>query len=160
MSCTRRNSALGSNPTFLSGSDEEPEFCGEICLRTYANNLSGVVTREHSNTNFWLLVEGDVESPIIESIDGKAPREVRKLRQGLYYLIMETKTNQESLFNPQQSKEINTINLEHNTLLVEHTLGKTHATLSTRKSEAISDPGTITTTELFTKPIVFAPNLE
>lgn len=73
---------------------------------------------------------------------------------------MDIKTNQTTLFNPHSSKEINTINLEHNPPLIEHALGSTHADLSSSKSESISDPGTITTTQLFTKPIVFAPNLE
>nr|QKW94214.1 structural polyprotein [PNG bee virus 11] len=73
---------------------------------------------------------------------------------------MDTKINQQNLFNPTSSREINTINLEHNEPLVEHTLGRSHSTLSSGKSESISDPGSITTTELFTKPIVFSPNLE
>lgn len=73
---------------------------------------------------------------------------------------MDKKINQETLFNPQQSREINTINLEHNEPLVEHTLGQSHSTLSSGKNECISDPGSISTTKLFTKPIVFAPSLE
>nr|AWK77847.1 structural polyprotein [Darwin bee virus 6] len=73
---------------------------------------------------------------------------------------METKNNQDTLFKPVQSREINTINLEHNSPLVEHTLGSTHSILSSSKNEAVSDPGSISTTKLFTKPIVFAPDLE
>lgn len=73
---------------------------------------------------------------------------------------MDSKINQDTLFNPTQSREINTINLEHNEPLVEHTLGQSHSTLSSGKNESISDPGSVTTTKLFTKPIVFAPNQE
>lgn len=56
-------------------------------------------------------------------------------------------------------KTVNSISLEHTEPLVEHTLGK-HPTLSSNKSEAISDPGSISTTALFQKPIVFANNIE
>ncbi|QMU95548.1 nonstructural polyprotein [Eotetranychus kankitus picorna-like virus] len=73
---------------------------------------------------------------------------------------MDSKTNQTNPINPTPSREINTINLEQTEPLVEHTLGQSHSTLSSGKSESISDPGTITTTELFKKPIVFAPSLE
>ncbi|APG78433.1 hypothetical protein 2 [Hubei picorna-like virus 78] len=71
---------------------------------------------------------------------------------------MET-LNQNTPYNTTQSKTLNSISLEHNEPLVEHTLGK-HPTLSSGKAEAISDPGSISTTNLFHKPIVFANNLE
>lgn len=73
---------------------------------------------------------------------------------------MESKFNQDTLFNPTTSREINTINLEQTAPLVEHTLGPTHRTLVTNKSEAISDPTSITTTALFKKPIVYQSNIE
>lgn len=73
---------------------------------------------------------------------------------------MSSKIETTTPHNPTESREINTINLEDNEPLVEHTLGQSHSTLSSRKSEAISDPGSISTTSLFKKPITFAPNLE
>lgn len=68
------------------------------------------------------------------------------------------KYNQTTPFNVNTSKNINSISLEQNEPLVEHTLGK-HPVLSSRKDEAISDPGSITTTALMHKPIVFANDL-
>lgn len=73
-------------------------------------------------------------------------------------LTMET-LNQNTPYNPTQTKVLNSISLEHSQPLVEHTLGR-HPTLSSGKAEAISDPGSISTTNLFHKPIVFANNVE
>lgn len=79
---------------------------------------------------------------------------------GTLLFTMDIKQEQTTLFNPTESKEINTVNLEQTAPLVEKTLGPTHRTLSTPKSESISDPGSISTTTLFTKPYVFAPNID
>nr|AYV88984.1 polyprotein-1 [Tetranychus truncatus] len=66
-----------------------------------------------------------------------------------------SKFNQDTPFNTTNYKNVNSISLEHNEPLVEHTLGK-HPILSSQKTESMSDPSGLTTTQLLHKPIVFA----